>query len=211
MLKSIYSTIKDNDLIKCYKAYSRDKVDFIININNQEKYFSLKMGNKNSIHTEYISDFIVFLRSCGLKTKPITFYKNFHYGRQNTTFNIKEYEHHYAGEIKYFNVCINKDDILEKAYNRFLFTGLNNSHIVDYIIYGTIDNFIYASRTDIINYLMKENDNTIPTIHFGLLIVQPLTRNLGFNIKQEKHINFIQVKWYSLRHDMYKIWSNKNN
>jgi hypothetical protein len=54
MLKSIYSTIKDNDLIKCYKAYSRDKVDFIININNQEKYFSLKMVIILFMHHELI-------------------------------------------------------------------------------------------------------------------------------------------------------------
>lgn len=58
--------IKDNnDIITCWRNHYPQKSDIFIKINGKIKGVSIKMGSRNSLHVERISDFIHFLiESC---------------------------------------------------------------------------------------------------------------------------------------------------
>jgi len=76
--------------------------------------------------------------------------------------------------------------------------------MIDAMIYGTPENFMYATRKQIYNYLLLQQDEFIAP-HFSLLVMQPWTRNLNLNPKYENRRDFVQVKWYRLDEHFKKI------
>lgn len=208
MLQRIYDNKLDmNDYILCWKSFKTDKSDIIININNVKKYISIKNGKNNSVHLEPLSDFICFLKENNISDDLIKVYYNYHYACDDfgNRISIKEYQKNHFNEIAEFNKVINKKIILLKAINRFLFIGTHAyNNKVNGIIYGNIDNFIYVSSSEVINYLLNETAD-FDSIHFSLLTLQPWTRNLNFNDKYEYRRNYVQVKWYRLEEIIKKI------
>ena len=57
LLYKVFEKINENDKIIA-KNNLAEKTDIIVTINNEEKNFSLKIGDKNSFHMEPISEFI---------------------------------------------------------------------------------------------------------------------------------------------------------
>ena len=92
-----------------------------------------------------------------------------------------------------------------KAINRFLFEGTHDyNNKVNGIIYGNIDNFVYISYVELVNYLLNEFED-FGSIHFSLLTLQPWTRNLNFNERYEYRRDYVQVKLYRLEELVEKI------
>ena len=57
----------------------KEKTDIIIKIKHQEKRISIKMGDRNSFHTEPISEFIHFIITNKIPREIVIKYLKFHY------------------------------------------------------------------------------------------------------------------------------------
>ena len=208
VIKKLFINISKNDYIICYKSFKTDKADLVIVINNIKKYISIKSGKNNSMHLEPISSFKSFLQECNVPYEIIEIYNEYHYATNelNERISIKEYQENHEEDILRFNEYINREDILIKAIDRFLFQGIsiyNNN--VDLLIYGTPDNFYYFTKDEIIKYLLKQKNEKFNSIHFSVLVLQPWTRNLNNNPKYEYRRDFVQVKWYRMEEFVEKI------
>ena len=57
LVKTLYPTIKDNEVITAKKYGRYAKTDIVITIRNKNKGLSIKMGYKNSVHVEHLNTF----------------------------------------------------------------------------------------------------------------------------------------------------------
>ena len=78
------------------------------------------------------------------------------------------------------NKELNNDNLLIKAINRFVIRGTNSNYLISALIYGEVDDFIFITREDIINTILRKKDNYSSTIHFSTLTVQPKNRCLNY-------------------------------
>ena len=137
----------------------------------------------------------------------IKIYYNYHYACDefDNRISAKVYQVNHLDEIMTLNRAFNKKRILLKAINRFLFEGTHDyNNKVNGIIYGNIDNFVYISYVELVNYLLNEFED-FGSIHFSLLTLQPWTRNLNFNERYEYRRDYVQVKLYRLEELVEKI------
>lgn len=212
MLKQIYNNkLNMNDHVLCWKSFKTDKADIVISINDKYKYMSIKNGKNNSVHLEPLADFICFLKDINISDELIKIYYNYHYAcdKLGNRISAKDYQINHCDEIMLFNKEINKKRILLRAINRFLFEGIHNyNNKVNGIIYGNIDNFVYVSYSEVVNYLLNVTDDFC-SVHFSSLTLQPWTRNLNFNDKYEYRRDYVQVKWYRLEEIIEKIIKNR--
>ena len=103
------------------------------------------------------------------------------------------------------NQSINNTKLLEKAINRFVLQGNNSLYEVNAIIYGVLEDFIWITNEEI-KYIMKKHKNYYSSaIHFSGLTIQPMARNLKYNLKYEKDRYKIQVKWYNISDDIIEV------
>ena len=70
------------------------------------------------------------------------------------------------------------------------------------MIYGEVDDFIFITKEDIRNIILRKKDDYSSTVHFSVLTVQPKNRCLNYNTKYEKDRFCVQVKWYNLFDDI---------
>lgn len=211
-IKKFLSSIFDFDVlnheIKACKFADNYKPDIIITANNVSKYISLKTGNSNSIHQEHLYSFIEFLRNFNISNKAIKTLKYFQFndktldgsGKQRRDAN--DYIKNHQQEIYELNLFFNNNTVKEALIKKLLFEG-EYFHIpsVDYIYYGDIEYGLWASKTEITNYLKSINLFS-SSIHTSKLYYQSLHRNLKFDKYYEYRRYYIQFKWYSIKEDL---------
>ena len=215
LIERIFPDIDDYALIKSWRNHYKQKTDIFIKINGIMKGISIKKGIKNSIHVERISDFIHFLIENNIDREIVIEYLKYHYadgstnGRGNKRLSVEEYKQNNQFSIDKINIFLNKDEILLKAIDRFVIKGKNSNYYIDALICGTIDDFIWITKEDIIKVIMSKKDNYSTAVHFGPLTVQPKNRCLNYNSKYEKDRFCVQIKWYNLFDDIIENMNNK--
>ena len=88
------------------------------------------------------------------------------------------------------------EDLLIKLINRFVIGS------TDILIHGTVDNFTYITKDEIIKLLLSLKKEPSSTIHFSRLIFASKGRNNDI----DKFI--VQIKWYNLEDDIARIRKN---
>lgn len=210
-IKFIYKDIDEDGLIKCEKLKTKDKTDVIINYNSISKNISLKSGKGVSIHVESIISFVAFLKNIRINENIINYYLKYHYGDDSLNgsgkvrFSAEEAKTRYEKEILVFNKYVNHNNIIIKAVNRFLFDGVTGDNRADYIYYGDINNGIWCSKNEIINYFVKNKSMDLIAPHFSGLTIQNWCRNIVYNKRMESHREYIQIKWFNIVDDITKI------
>ena len=202
-LEDLFGELCNEDLVKCVVDYTMKKYDIIISINNEKKYVSLKKGIKNSIHVESISSFIHFLIENKIDKRNITQYLKYHYadgttnGTGKRTLTFPDYKLKLKRKIRKVNKYFMKhEDLLIKLINRFVIGS------TDILIHGTVDNFTYITKDEIIKLLLSLKKEPSSTIHFSRLIFASKGRNNDI----DKFI--VQIKWYNLADDIEIIRKN---
>jgi len=108
-----------------------------------------------------------------------------------------------------------EEKILEKAIERFILTGRNDTYTIDVIIYGVVNDFIWITKEEIKSIILKQKSIPSSAVHFGPLFIQPLARCLNHNPTYEYGRYCIQLKWYNLADDIIKVmmerWENHMN
>ena len=214
LIDKLYPLELETSIIKSWRNHYNQKTDVFIRINGVMKGISIKKGMKNSVHVERITDFIDFLKFNNVPREIILEYLKYHYadgttnGKGEKRLSAEEYKLNNQASIDKINLFFNNNDILKEAIDRFVIKGNNSDYYIDAIIYGEADDFIWATREDIKNIMMRKKDCYSTAVHFGPLTCQPKNRCLNYNAKYEKDRFCIQIKWYSIFDD---ILENMNN
>lgn len=204
----LFSQVNNNDQIKCYSGMVGQKPDIIIEINNKRKNVSIKKGSGNSVHQEDIYLFMDFLTTLDISEEAKMELLKYHWADGTTDGSGKirvsstEYKAEHQKEIDLINSELNKRELLTKLITRVLFKGKSDRFDeADVVYYGTIDKGHWATKDEIIKYMLN-NKFDINSIHFGPLTYQIWNRCLNFNPNTENRRNVMQVKWGSLERDL---------
>lgn len=215
--------ISNNEIIfsgKISKVECKNtKPDIWITIGNQTKNISIKKGSANSTHQEPFDDFCKFLESINISNNTINNLKLYHYGDDTldgsgeTRLEAKDAMLRYYNEILSANTELNTKENLIKILNRILFAGVFfNPIITDITYHGTVDYGVYASREEIIDYLIDNADiSKMSGIKFSVLTYQPWTRDVKRKAAHPERRFSMQVKWGSMTNCVKKIAGRRTN
>lgn len=182
------------------------KPDIWIKIGNDIKNVSIKEGSGNSVHQEPFNDFCKFLENINISTEIINNLKLYHYGDDTIDgtgelrFSSTDIKNKYSSKIKLVNTELNSPQTLRKILNRILFAGVFVKPIyVDAVYHGSIENGFYATREEIIDYLISNtNLSEMTGIKFSQLTYQPWTRDQFRTAAHPERRYVMQVKWGSM-------------
>lgn len=119
---------------------------------------------------------------------------------------MDEYKKGHSKSVIAINKCFNKVENMEEIANRFIFKGINiDNSLVDIILWGPPNDFIWITRDETIKYLKSSVEVDSSSIHFGRLAIQPSNRCLNRNSKQEYHRKQVAAKWYNIFDSMIMI------
>lgn len=216
LLFKLYDNLSYKDLIFCRPNYDKQKSDMIIEINGIEKRISIKKGVKNSVHIEPFPMFILFLKDCGISDEIINEVKLFHYGDGSADgsgearISSLEYKEKHQDKLDLINYEFNKIDVVLKAIDRFVLFGNNSNEPIDAIIYGVLEDFIWITRDEIRDIILRNRDIKRTGLGFGSLFYQPMNRCLNHNLKYDHDRHIAQIKWYHLSDDIIEMMAERN-
>lgn len=188
------------------------KPDLSITINGITKYVSVKKGSGNSVHQEALSQFVSFLKENRISNQNILWLKEFHYGdgsidgNGGTRIKSNAWIKNNLSKAKALNIAFSNKVFLRNLIMRTLFVGnIPNAPTADCIFHGTINSALWASRDEIIEYLISHNIITRSSIHFSHLTYQVWNRNIDRNPNTENRRHIIQLKWQTISNDLKSI------
>ena len=199
-LQTIFPNINDDMRISAYVNLNKEKEDIWIKVGKTKKSISIKMGKTNTVHNEYIYSFTNYLAEEKVPLKIINiileyfFADGTHNGSGARTLTFLDYKLKIKRKIRKVNKYFMKhEDLLIKLINRFVIGK------TDILIHGTVDDFSYATKDEIVKFLLEVKDEPSSTIHFSKLIFA----SKGRNNQIDKFI--VQIKWYNLKDDIARI------
>lgn len=190
--------------VECWQSKYLEKADIKIRINNIIKGVSIKSGNNCSIHQEHIEKITPFLQKIGLEDKKIKILQDFLNGIiRKEKVSGKEYIEEHKEDIELLTESLNNYYIKVNLLIRFIFQGTETQRYdCDAIIFGTPSKFIWATKSEILKYLMDKDIQKTKQIYISNLSLKCYDRNLRHaNLKKNKENN-IQIKWYSIEKDL---------
>lgn len=214
MLYKLYGKLKNSDLIEAKVNYNLKKYDLTIKINGVIKRISIKKGINNSVHGEPIQKFINFLESEHIEKEFINDFLDYFYadgtfdGTGTKRVSVKEYKEANQDKIDRLNLLFNQENIIKRCVNRFVTQGNNSKYVIDGLIYGTKNDFLFLSTDEIEKIILSKKNLYSTGIHFGQLFCQPMTRNLNNNPLYECKRHVVQIKWYTLFDDIIEYKNN---
>ena len=215
LIDELFPKQQPNSIIKSWKNHYKAKSDIFIKINGKMKGISIKKGYKNSVHVERISDFIHFLIENNIDREIVIEYLKYHYADGSTNgkgikrLSVEEYKKDNQSKIDKINKVLNDEKIIKKAINRFVTRGKNTDYFISAIIYGEVNDFIWATKEQIEEIILSKKDVYSTAVHFGALTCQPKNRCLNYNPLYEKDRFCVQIKWYNIFDDIIEYLSNK--
>ncbi len=207
MIYKLYGGLEGSETVKCFVDTNKHKYDIVITINTVVKRISIKMGYKNSVHTEGITTFIDFLKENKIPSYLYSKYLQYHYadGTKNGSGSVRisalEYKKRNQVIIDKLNKELNNDELVIKAIERFLLKGKYENKMIDGILWGTLDDFLFFTREEIKEIIMANKNKYSTGPHISTLQIQPLSRNLVRSLGKEKCRFIVQVKWYNIFDD----------
>lgn len=213
----IFGNIDEENIIQATSGKSGQKPDMIITINNVIKRISIKKGTGNSVHQEKVDVFVEFLESINISNETINKPLKFHWGDGTSDgtgsqrISSSDYKQQFPEEIEMINKEFNKEKNIKEFIYRFIMQGKSDDYdIVDALYYGNVNEGHWASKDEIIEYVVNNTFN-LNSIHFGPLTYQIWNRCLNFNPNTENRRRVMQVKWGSLLNDLLIIERNRKN
>ena len=211
----LYPNCNEGDYIKAWRNHYPQKTDIFVRINGLIKGISIKMGSRNSVHVERITDFIHFLIENKVSREVVIQYLKYQYadgttnGKGKYRLSVEEYRKDNQDKIDLINKEFNQKEIVMKAIDKFVLRGNNSDYYVDAIILGTVNDFVWAGREDIKEMILSKIDIYSAAVHFGSLTCQPKNRCLNYNPLYEKDRFCVQIKWYNLFDEIIELMNNK--
>lgn len=213
MIFAIFKNIELDNRIDCWQSEYYEKADIKVKINNEIKGISIKTGIYCSMHQESIESLYPFFRKIGIEEEIIEKLNSFIAGYVNgKRVDSITYILHHQKDINQIKEALNRYYIKINLILRFIFQGTEKQkYDCDAIIYGTPENFLWATKDEILEYLINYNDHKDYMINFSALNIKCYDRNLRNNIAKRDKQNDIQIKWYTLKNDLLKITKNRKD
>lgn len=213
LLKAIFKDIKEEDIVECWTSRYFEKADIKIKVNKEVKGISIKTGKYCSMHQENIESLNPFLRKIGVEERIIKKLKDFLIGKvQEQRVDEVTYIFHNYNDIKEIKETLNNYYIKLNLILRFLFQGTEKQKYgCDAIIHGTPEDFIWATKEEILEYLLNYKKDHEIYLKFSTLNLKSYDRNLRNDEKRKVKQNDIQIKWYSIKNDLENIIKNREN
>lgn len=181
------------------------KADIWIRVGETTKNISLKIGSGNSVHQEKLSEFCDFLKSIDVSVEIIENLKLFHYGDDSTDgkgekrYSSIEIKEKYKNEIKLVNKSLNRPAVLKKILDRVLIKGTTSNPVeVDAFYHGHLESGIWASREEVIDFLLNNISGNMAGVQFSKLTYQPWTRDENRTAVHPERREVMQLKWGSM-------------
>ena len=207
LITNLFDDLKGEDYIECWKSKFKEKADIKIRINGNIKGISIKMGELNSVHQEHLNSMSNYLLNIGVTNHIILSLRNYILGSlDGITVNAETYKKRKYADILEIKKSLSDFYVKTNLIIRFLFKGNENQfYDADAIIHGTPNNFVWATKSEILKYLLEYPENNSTNVNIGPLYIQSRNRNLEDNVNSRYAEEYIQVKWYSMKKDLYLI------
>ncbi len=204
MLFLIFDNISLESTVYCWRSRYQEKADIKIKINNVIKGISIKSGNYCSMHQEHIDKFYPFLLKIGVDNYIIKFFDNYMKGiLKDKRVSSEEYILNNVKEIAILKHKFNEYYIKINLINRFIFQGTEiQKYDCDGLVYGTPKKFMWATKNEILQYLVEYELKEKFFINISALNIKCYDRNLKNIESRKKRQDNIQVKWYSIKEDL---------
>lgn len=215
VIDNLYPNCDEKYEIKAWRNHYLQKSDIFININGLMKRISIKKGCKNSVHVERVTDFVHFLIENKVSREAVIEYLKYQYadgttnGKGSYRQSASEYKKKNQNKIDLINKEFNQKNLVLKAIDKFVLQGNNSDYLIDAIIVGTVNDFVWASREDIKDMIISKMNIYSTAVHFGSLTCQPKNRCLNYNSLYEKDRFCVQIKWYNLFDEIIELMNNK--
>lgn len=216
-LKELFGDVIGNDeKIISWKNKMAQKTDIFVRYKNYIKNLSLKCGNSNSMHHEYLQEFRRYLGNIGIPYKVIDNYVSYHYGyardengRTDLThaLSAEEYKILYQSEIDVFNSHVNKTKIIVDMVDRFVIRGKNSDYDVDALVCGTVDDYVWILKYELYDLVLSKRCLDFTSPHIACMTLGPKKRCLDGNTRDIKDRYILCVRWNFLKEDIirYKL------
>ncbi|MGM9857976.1 MAG: hypothetical protein ACI311_01840 [Bacilli bacterium] len=211
-IKEIFDIKDDNPIITARVVGKKCKTDIEIFCVGKKINVSVKTGEHNSFHQENVFELLDFLSKLGVSKRTINIIKFYHFGdgtidgTGSKRMDVSEIKVKYGKLIKEANEEINKREIIEKVFERFVIKGANEYYQrIDYIYYGDTEFGYFVTRDELLQYALRHRCMFLTGLHFGPLNYQPYKRLLNSQKKSEKERYIVQIKWIGLLSDIQKI------
>ena len=211
LVYSLYGVMDYDTTVNAYISYAKHKYDLVLIIKGKRKYISIKKGYKNSVHTEKLKTFIIFLRENNISEEVINDFLYMHYsdGTNNNSGTYRESMHCYRNKnqerIKKINKEFENEAFIKKCIDRFFITGVDKEATpIDALLYGSSDDFVFVLKKNIYQIIMSQAHYKAHYIHIAQLTIQNFCRNIDRKEKNEWRREYIQVRYYDLNIDIYR-------
>lgn len=211
-LKDLFGENIDNEeKIKSWKNKLKQKSDIYIKYNNYVKGISLKCGKNNSVHSETIQDFKMYLEKLNIPYKVIDKYTSYHYGYMkdkngnndySKVLSSEEYKEHYQSEIDIFNSYINKTRIIVDMIDRFIVRGKNSDYDIDALVSGTVEDYVWIKKHDLYDLILFNRRPDYSSPHIACLTIGPKRRRFIDNNINPWDRYIVTIRWSHIREDI---------
>ena len=207
LIYAIFKDIEEDDTVECWTSKYFEKADIKIKINNEIKGVSIKTGKYCSMHQESTESLYPFFRRIGIEEKIMKSLDSFLIGKVNDKrVDAITYIFHNYEEIKKIKDSLNNYYIKVNLILRFLFLGTEKQNYgCDAIIYGVPNSFLWATKEEILEYLINYDNSHEIFIRFSALNLKSYDRNLRNNEEKKTKQNEIQIKWNTIKIDLQNI------
>ena len=216
LLSKLFKNLNTDTNIICWQSKYSEKADIKIKINNEIKGVSIKCGANCSFHQESVQKFSNYLIKIGVENNIIKNFNDFIKGYvKGNKVDAKTYINNNKEEIAEIIDSFNKLYVKINLILRFIFQGTElQKYDCDAIIYGTPSKFLWATKNEVIEYLVNYDNNHEVYLKFSALNLKSYDRNLRNNEMRKTKQNEIQIKWCTINADLENIKklrvSNKN-
>ena len=208
----LFPDVKPDSVIGCDLCADNEKPDFFLEIGGERHFISLKGGRTDEIHVENIKSLVLYLRALGVSKETQKTILLYHYGdgtmdgTGKQRWSARQLAIDFRQRLDAANIELNAKPILRACLKRFLFVGADTSrNHADVIAYGDPTYFIYASRDEVFDVVMRKDYQHIQTLHIGPMIVRPWIRNLSRRQESEWKRCYAQVRYANLMGDIQRI------
>lgn len=204
LLSKLFKNLNTDTNIICWQSKYSEKADIKIKINNEIKGASIKCGANCSFHQESVQKFSNYLIKIGVENNIIKNFNDFIKGYvKGNKVDAKTYINNNKEEIAEIIDSFNKLYVKINLILRFIFQGTElQKYDCDAIIYGTPSKFLWATKNEVIEYLVNYDTISIYQIGLSALSIKCYDRNLKNNQSRINCTEDIQVKWYTFKKDL---------
>lgn len=214
----LFSHVKDNDVLQCFKTEDYIKPDICIQWKDQRAFVSLKFGVSDTIHGESLESFNNFLRTLGVEERVIRTILLFAYGdgtidgTGSTRKNGLQIRYELRDEIEYLNKKLNESKELVKAVvNRLMFAGVDPmAYKANYLYHGNIEYGDFISKNQVMKHIDCKNWDFMDCPHIGPIVFRPHARYSDKTIKNDKFRHELKFTWPNLLSDIRYISKRYN-